>query len=178
MYITLMSECLVFTGEFKKKQKKHLSRPICVDLGNFLPQSTWFAYRGQTQDFPHGSWTLYSLWDLGNSKHFLYYSRCSIVGCYATEDYLLEKEGVFLLIDLLEVSWHFPTSCHTESAVTLLSSSFITVAVFGQLSLTVLPRDNMIPSFPFIIHSCYLRTFCCVSHIPTGDLSLNNTIKI
>ncbi|KAK3109030.1 hypothetical protein FSP39_021501 [Pinctada imbricata] len=28
---------------------------------------------------------------------------CSIVGCYITEDYFLEKEGVFLLIDLLEV---------------------------------------------------------------------------
>jgi len=27
---------------------------------------------------------------------------CSIVGCYVTEDYFLEKEGVFLLIDLLE----------------------------------------------------------------------------
>ncbi|WAQ94009.1 CFA69-like protein [Mya arenaria] len=27
---------------------------------------------------------------------------CSIVGCYSTEDYLLEKEGIFLLIDLLE----------------------------------------------------------------------------
>ncbi|KAH3715889.1 cilia- and flagella-associated protein 69-like [Dreissena polymorpha] len=27
---------------------------------------------------------------------------CSIVGCYTTEDYLLEKEGIFLLIDLLE----------------------------------------------------------------------------
>jgi len=26
-----------------------------------------------------------------------------VVGCYTTEDYLLEKEGVFLLIDLLEV---------------------------------------------------------------------------
>ena len=29
--------------------------------------------------------------------------RCAIVGCYVTEDYFLEKEGVFLLIDLLEV---------------------------------------------------------------------------
>lgn len=28
---------------------------------------------------------------------------CSIVNCYGTEDYFLEKEGVFLLIDLLEV---------------------------------------------------------------------------
>nr|KAG5707622.1 hypothetical protein BaRGS_031004 [Batillaria attramentaria] len=28
---------------------------------------------------------------------------CAIVGCYVTEDYFLEKEGVFLLIDLLEV---------------------------------------------------------------------------
>ncbi|KAL8615408.1 hypothetical protein ACOMHN_036228 [Nucella lapillus] len=28
---------------------------------------------------------------------------CAIVGCYITEDYFLEKEGVFLLIDLLEV---------------------------------------------------------------------------
>lgn len=28
---------------------------------------------------------------------------CTIVGCYITEDYFLEKEGVFLLIDLLEV---------------------------------------------------------------------------
>lgn len=28
---------------------------------------------------------------------------CSIVGCYITEDYFLEKEGVFLLFDLLEV---------------------------------------------------------------------------
>lgn len=27
---------------------------------------------------------------------------CAIVGCYATEDYFLEKEGVFLLIDLLQ----------------------------------------------------------------------------
>ncbi|KAK3587960.1 hypothetical protein CHS0354_014478 [Potamilus streckersoni] len=27
---------------------------------------------------------------------------CAIVGCYITEDYLLEKEGVFLLIDLLQ----------------------------------------------------------------------------
>lgn len=27
---------------------------------------------------------------------------CAIVGCYATEDYFLEKEGVFLLLDLLE----------------------------------------------------------------------------
>ena len=30
--------------------------------------------------------------------------RCAIVGCYMTEDYFLENEGVFLLIDLLEVS--------------------------------------------------------------------------
>ncbi|XP_060581085.1 cilia- and flagella-associated protein 69-like [Ruditapes philippinarum] len=29
-------------------------------------------------------------------------SMCAIVGCYATEDYFLEKEGVFLLIDLLQ----------------------------------------------------------------------------
>ncbi|PVD30636.1 hypothetical protein C0Q70_09909 [Pomacea canaliculata] len=29
---------------------------------------------------------------------------CSVVGCYITEDYLLEKEGVYLLIDLLEMS--------------------------------------------------------------------------
>ncbi|RUS81453.1 hypothetical protein EGW08_010793 [Elysia chlorotica] len=28
---------------------------------------------------------------------------CAIVGCYITEDYFLEKEGVFLLFDLLEV---------------------------------------------------------------------------
>lgn len=28
---------------------------------------------------------------------------CSIVNCYGTEDYFLEREGVFLLIDLLEV---------------------------------------------------------------------------
>ncbi|XP_041367843.1 cilia- and flagella-associated protein 69-like [Gigantopelta aegis] len=28
---------------------------------------------------------------------------CAIVGCYMTEDYFLEREGVFLLIDLLEV---------------------------------------------------------------------------
>ncbi|KAH9499307.1 Cilia- and flagella-associated protein 69 [Bulinus truncatus] len=28
---------------------------------------------------------------------------CSIIGCYVTEDYFLEKEGVFLLFDLLEV---------------------------------------------------------------------------
>ena len=28
---------------------------------------------------------------------------CAVVGCYMTEDYFLEKEGVFLLIDLLEV---------------------------------------------------------------------------
>ncbi|KAI8777748.1 cilia- and flagella-associated protein 69 isoform X1 [Biomphalaria glabrata] len=28
---------------------------------------------------------------------------CSTVGCYVTEDYFLEKEGVFLLFDLLEV---------------------------------------------------------------------------
>ncbi|XP_052683421.1 cilia- and flagella-associated protein 69-like [Crassostrea angulata] len=28
---------------------------------------------------------------------------CAVVGCYITEDYFLEKEGVFLLIDLLEV---------------------------------------------------------------------------
>ncbi|CAL1536351.1 unnamed protein product [Lymnaea stagnalis] len=28
---------------------------------------------------------------------------CSIVGCYITEDYFLEKEGVFLLLDLLEI---------------------------------------------------------------------------
>ncbi|KAK7110003.1 cilia- and flagella-associated protein 69-like isoform X2 [Littorina saxatilis] len=28
---------------------------------------------------------------------------CAIVGCYVTEDYFLEKEGVFLLFDLLEV---------------------------------------------------------------------------
>lgn len=27
---------------------------------------------------------------------------CAVVGCYSTEDYLLEKEGVFLLIDLLQ----------------------------------------------------------------------------
>ncbi|XP_064613736.1 cilia- and flagella-associated protein 69-like [Liolophura sinensis] len=27
---------------------------------------------------------------------------CAVVGCYITEDYLLEKEGVFLLIDLLQ----------------------------------------------------------------------------
>ena len=31
------------------------------------------------------------------------YCRCAIVGCYMTEDYFLEREGVFLLIDLLEV---------------------------------------------------------------------------
>jgi len=35
----------------------------------------------------------------------MYVFRCSIVGCYPTEDYLLEKEGVFLLIDLLQVSY-------------------------------------------------------------------------
>ncbi|XP_013410709.1 cilia- and flagella-associated protein 69 [Lingula anatina] len=34
---------------------------------------------------------------------------CAIVGCYVTEDYFLEKEGVFLLIDLLEVC---PTNMH------------------------------------------------------------------
>ncbi|XP_062615202.1 cilia- and flagella-associated protein 69-like [Saccostrea cucullata] len=28
---------------------------------------------------------------------------CAVVGCYITEDFFLEKEGVFLLIDLLEV---------------------------------------------------------------------------
>jgi hypothetical protein len=26
-----------------------------------------------------------------------------VVGCYLTEDFFLEKEGIFLLIDLLEV---------------------------------------------------------------------------
>lgn len=36
---------------------------------------------------------------LGLSRYF----RCAVVGCYITEDYLLEKEGVFLLIDLLQV---------------------------------------------------------------------------
>lgn len=29
--------------------------------------------------------------------------RCAVVGCYSTEDYYLEREGVFLLVDLLEV---------------------------------------------------------------------------
>ena len=28
---------------------------------------------------------------------------CAIVGCYLTEDYFLEKEGIFMLVDLLEV---------------------------------------------------------------------------
>ncbi|XP_046371006.1 cilia- and flagella-associated protein 69-like [Haliotis rufescens] len=28
---------------------------------------------------------------------------CAVVGCYSTEDYYLEREGVFLLVDLLEV---------------------------------------------------------------------------
>ena len=46
--------------------------------------------------------------------------RCAIVGCYVTEDYFLEKEGVFLLIDLLEVrlglliaDWIFVGGCVT-----------------------------------------------------------------
>ena len=30
--------------------------------------------------------------------------RCAVVGCYITEDYFLEREGVFLLLDLLEVT--------------------------------------------------------------------------
>ena len=29
--------------------------------------------------------------------------RCAVVGSYTTEDYFLEKEGVFHLLDLLEV---------------------------------------------------------------------------
>ena len=32
---------------------------------------------------------------------------CTVVGCYMTEDYFLEKEGVFLLFDLLEVRHYF-----------------------------------------------------------------------
>lgn len=30
-------------------------------------------------------------------------NRSAVIGCYLTEDYFLEKEGVFLLLDLLEV---------------------------------------------------------------------------
>ena len=29
--------------------------------------------------------------------------RCCVFGCYTTEDYFLENEGIFLLIDLLQV---------------------------------------------------------------------------
>ena len=34
--------------------------------------------------------------------------RCCVFGCYTTEDYFLENEGIFLLIDLLQVlcSYH------------------------------------------------------------------------
>ena len=33
--------------------------------------------------------------------------RCAVVGCYVTEDEFLEKEGVFLLVDILEVQFSF-----------------------------------------------------------------------
>lgn len=33
-----------------------------------------------------------------------FYLRCCILGCYPSEDYFLEKEGIFLLLDLLAVS--------------------------------------------------------------------------
>lgn len=37
----------------------------------------------------------------------LFYCRSCIVGCYTTEDVFLEKEGIFLLLDLLHVSTLF-----------------------------------------------------------------------
>lgn len=39
------------------------------------------------------------------AKYITVYFRCCIVGCYLTEDSFLAKEGVFLLLDLLEVSF-------------------------------------------------------------------------
>lgn len=37
-------------------------------------------------------------------NNFLFYFRCCILACYPLEDYFLEKEGIFLLLDLLAVS--------------------------------------------------------------------------
>lgn len=36
---------------------------------------------------------------------------CAVVGCYLTEDYFLEKEGTFLLLDLLQLA---PRSLHSQ----------------------------------------------------------------
>lgn len=33
------------------------------------------------------------------------YARCCIVGSSLTEDFFLQEDGVFLLLDLLEVNW-------------------------------------------------------------------------
>lgn len=39
------------------------------------------------------------------SQYYIYIQiRSCIVGCYRTEDHFLEKEGAFLLLDLLSVS--------------------------------------------------------------------------
>ncbi|XP_078198959.1 cilia- and flagella-associated protein 69 isoform X5 [Callithrix jacchus] len=49
--------------------------------------------------------TLDSIWFGGTSEeHARLLHRCCILGCYPSEDYFLEKEGIFLLLDVLALN--------------------------------------------------------------------------
>lgn len=169
------------------QEKKEQSSGVYLVIGvNEKARETWFFYSLKVWSILHTKW--YAIqqnkWDgcrmFWSIKVFLhkwnyFCLRSCVIGCYIAEDYFIEKQGIFLLLDLLAVGIFIIDFVEWKSRKTTWKNALFLlqyllrllyykkktqkICAFNSLGQTQISAQKLLYRFSLYLFSFFLNTY-------------------